>query len=150
MTTAFVQYAYRAKPDRAKPCYDGDTLYLWVDLGFDSWRYDKFRLLGVDTPELRGCSEEEKAYGYEAKAYVTAVLESQRNGALIKSHKDTKYGYGADVLVEHDDLAWPLPKPTLLSELIITNGHGVPYNGGTKLPWPERKKIMDAARALLP
>ncbi|GAG20500.1 unnamed protein product, partial [marine sediment metagenome] len=44
-------YTYRAKLDRV---VDGDTVDLFVDLGFNICIKDRFRLLGIDTPELRG------------------------------------------------------------------------------------------------
>ena len=50
------------------------------------------RLLGVNTPELRGGTEETKALGYKAKEYVQRMLEDHE--LVIETVKDKKGKYG--------------------------------------------------------
>lgn len=46
------RYVYSAKVERV---YDGDTIFMDIDLGFRTWLHDEpLRLWGVDTPEVRG------------------------------------------------------------------------------------------------
>ena len=45
-------YTYKA---RCVSVYDGDSITLDIDLGFNHWMLNqKIRLLGIDTPEIRG------------------------------------------------------------------------------------------------
>ena len=71
--------------------YDGDTLTADIDLGFGIWiNGAKLRLDGVDTPELRGVSEQEKSKAIEARDWVREeVLDKE---VLIKSLGKGKYG----------------------------------------------------------
>jgi micrococcal nuclease len=43
-------YIYKASLVRV---VDGDTVDLIIDLGFDTSRHERFRLYGIDAPELR-------------------------------------------------------------------------------------------------
>jgi micrococcal nuclease len=48
--------------------YDGDTIRVNIDLGFNTWIFDqKLRLYGIDTPEIRG---EERPFGLIARDFV--------------------------------------------------------------------------------
>jgi len=50
------RYVYAAEVVRV---YDGDTIYMDIDLGFRMWLQDEpLRLWGVDTPEVRGDNKE--------------------------------------------------------------------------------------------
>jgi len=63
---------------------DGDTIWLDIDLGFQTWIKHKARLRGIDTPPL------ETKGGQKAYKYVKSVL----NGlpfVIIKSHGRDKY-----------------------------------------------------------
>ena len=74
---------------------DGDTIYLLVDLGFNVHKREKFRLLGIDTPEIYSGSEEEKARGQEAKQYLIDWLEAaeeDEHDLYVYSVKQGKYG----------------------------------------------------------
>jgi len=51
---------------------DGDTVDLLVDLGFHDYRKERFRVLGVDTPELRA---KEAAVRERAQAARAQVIE---------------------------------------------------------------------------
>ncbi|MGB1431089.1 MAG: thermonuclease family protein [Flavobacteriaceae bacterium] len=58
-------YQYFAKLDEStypQGAYDGDTIDLIIDVGFKMTTRQRIRLLGVNTPELRGASKEEGLY----------------------------------------------------------------------------------------
>ena len=84
-------YTYRAKLDRV---VDGDTVDLFVDLGFNIWIKDRFRLLDIDTPELRGGTEQTKAAARKAKEFVENLFGQYNNECEVLSQKDTKGKYG--------------------------------------------------------
>ena len=61
---------------RAQPLYvvDGDTADLFVDRGWHTYALERFRFLGIDTPELRGGTDESKAKAREARELVRVFL----------------------------------------------------------------------------
>lgn len=126
--------------------WDGDTIWLEIHRG-EGWKSNnKYRLYGVDTPEVRGkgVTDEEKKYAQEAKSFVETLLLLQSE-MIVSTHKGrSKYDWLAEIWVQETGSE----EYKLLSDVIIEFGHGVVYGGGTKLPWPDRKVIQDAARAL--
>ena len=71
--------------------YDGDTVTGDVDLGFGIWIFkQKFRLLGIDTPELRTKDEEEKKRGYAARDRLRELILGKT--VRIRSFGKGKYG----------------------------------------------------------
>lgn len=100
--------------------YDGDTITADIDLGFHSWlKKVKFRLYGINTPEVRGESKE------RGRAVRDTVREMILNKEVtIKTHKDKKGKYGrwlADVFVEIDG------REVYLNKWLIENDMAVPY-----------------------
>ena len=65
-------YTYNAKLDRV---VDGDTVDATVDLGFDTWKFIRIRLVGINTPESRTRDLEEKVRGLAAKDFVVDMFE---------------------------------------------------------------------------
>jgi len=73
--------------------YDGDTVTATVDLGFDHHMGNtKLRLLGIDTPELRGGTARNKKKAREARDYLRSLILG--NKVLIRTVRDTKGKYG--------------------------------------------------------
>lgn len=69
---------------------DGDTVDLDVELGFYTTARIRFRLAGVDAPEVRG---ESKQRGLSSKEWVLLKLgNSVDNTIKVKSFKTGKYG----------------------------------------------------------
>lgn len=64
---AFPTISFRA---RCMKVVDGDTVDLYVDTGFHSFRQERFRLYGIDTPELRARDAVERAAARDAKDYM--------------------------------------------------------------------------------
>ena len=93
-------YWYKAKYIKA---YDGDTVTVDIDLGFNTWMKDQtIRLYGIDTPELRG---EERERGLEVRDYIRRRLEGQ--DICIKTYKDKKGKYGrwlAEIYIGEENL----------------------------------------------
>lgn len=65
-------YEYRACPNRV---VDGDTIDLLVDVGFYMTATLRFRVLGIDTPELRRGTAEQKVAGKAAKVRVEELMK---------------------------------------------------------------------------
>ena len=104
-------FEYSAKV--SKPIYDGDTVWLEVDLGFGLKFTENFRLLGINAPELRTPT------GPAARDYLRALVEGQ--ALVVKTSKDKKEKYGrylATIL---------LPDGTNVNEKMIETGHAVRY-----------------------
>jgi micrococcal nuclease len=57
---------------RAQPLYvvDGDTVDLFVDRGMRHFAVLRFRLIGVDTPELRSRDAAERVAAQDARSFV--------------------------------------------------------------------------------
>jgi micrococcal nuclease len=110
-------YEYSAK---CVDCYDGDTCKLDIDVGFGIiLRKRVCRLRGINTPELRGGSDEDKQRGYKARDFLrNLVLDKD---VVIKTHKDETGMYGrllVDIYTENGDH---------VNELLKTSGHAVEY-----------------------
>ncbi len=99
--------------------YDGDTITVLVDVGFHVTIKETFRLLHIDTPELRG---EEREQGLIARDWLRERLSTamENNGIIIKTYKDSKGKYGrylAEIYV--DDIN--------INQQLIAEGLAVPY-----------------------
>ena len=83
-------YTYNAKLERV---VDGDTVDALVDLGFDTWKKVRIRMMGMNSPESRTRDLEEKARGLAAKDRLAEILELENEGEFILvSHGVGKYG----------------------------------------------------------
>ena len=71
--------------------YDGDTITVDIDLGLNSWLKDqKLRLVGIDTPEMRG---PEKPEGTKVRDWLREQILGKP--VIIKTHKSRNKGkYG--------------------------------------------------------
>ncbi len=105
-------YQYKAKIIEV---YDGDTVTAMVDLGFFHYQEMKFRLYGIDTPELRG---EEREQGLVVRDIVRAMILNKE--VIINSYKDKQEKYGrylANIIIDEIDLnLW-----------LVQNGHAKEY-----------------------
>ena len=89
-------YRYKARLDRV---IDGDTFDVSVDLGFTITTYQRLRLVGVDTPEIRG---PERPEGLKVKEYVKGLIEGKE--LIIETFKIGKYGrYICEVYLGNDE-----------------------------------------------
>lgn len=80
--------------------YDGDTFRCDIDLGFGvELKNQCIRLLGLDTPEVRGV---EREAGLEVRDFVRDKILDKT--VLLRTHKDDKGKYGrwlAEVFYRH-------------------------------------------------
>ena len=120
-------YEYKAKLIKV---VDGDTVDVDIDLGFGVWLKDeRVRIMGIDTPESRTRDQVEKLFGLAAKERVQELLA--QNVVLktfaAKDGEDMKGKFGrilGDFYVS--------PDKKLLTEVMIEEGHAVPYHGQSK------------------
>lgn len=68
---------------------DGDTLAVHIHIGWDVIIETHTRLLGFDTPELRG---PDRVRGQQARTFVANWLVSCDNLILVRQHGREKYG----------------------------------------------------------
>lgn len=108
---------------------DGDTVDVDIDLGFGICLKDeRVRIMGIDTPESRTSDEVEKLFGLAAKNRLYSLLE--KDAKLITtedaSGEDMKGKFGR-ILGD-----FRAADGRLVTEIMIEEGHCVPYFGGSK------------------
>ena len=121
--------------------YDGDSFDLTLDLGFDLIVHKKTRIMGVDTPELRGGTVESKAAGQLAKHEATAFVSNAmiEGNAYFSSEGYTgKFGRPLGDIVD--------AAGNSLRKYLIDNHLGVPYEGQAKR---EIQSLHDVNLAIL-
>lgn len=106
--------------------YDGDTITIVSQLPYPESPYFRFsvRLAGIDTPEMKGKSENEKIKAVQARDALSALILNK----CIQLQNVTTEKYGrllADVYLDN----------LHLNKWMIDKGFAVPYNGGTKSAW---------------
>lgn len=79
-------YKYKAF---VESIYDGDTITCIIDLGFEIKVKKKIRLLGINTPELRG---EEKEIGKKVRDYLRSLILHKE--IILETQKDMTGKYG--------------------------------------------------------
>jgi endonuclease YncB( thermonuclease family) len=84
-------YEYRARVLEDKDVYDGDTVSrMEVELGFNaSMKKMKFRLFGINTPELRGGTDETKALARASRDRLRELIVGKE--IQIKTFKGSDY-----------------------------------------------------------
>ena len=110
--------------------YDGDTCKVVFPLNGEIYRWN-VRLTGYDTPEMRPPRsqenrEEEIEAAYAARDFLRGKVMNQDQLVYIKCGEFDKYGrlLGTLYLEENDEVS--------VNDLMIENGHGYAYDGGTK------------------
>jgi micrococcal nuclease len=108
---------------------DGDTVDVDIDLGFGVWlRDERVRIMGIDTPESRTSNKVEKVFGLAAKARLKELLHD--GGILVT----TEEASGEDMRGKFGRILgdFKTPDGKLVTEVMIAEGHCVPYFGGSK------------------
>lgn len=82
--------------------YDGDSVTVDVDLGFNTWIMNmKLRLYGIDTPEIRTRDTEEKVAGLLARDYLRSLILNKKVCVVTEKDKTGKYGrYLAEIYLD--------------------------------------------------
>lgn len=105
---------------------DGDTLALrariWIGLDL----VVNARIRGIDTPELNGKCDREKAAAIAARATLEAIVRD--SGVQLRRIENDKYAgrVVADVVTSDG---------TELGPAMIESGLARPYDGGSRDPW---------------
>lgn len=129
--------------------HDGDTMKVAVVFRGKVVKVS-VRLLGVDTPEVRTKNPAEKAAGVAARDFVAAwALPGRMNvggryteAALKETYAATRVMLdvdfkGADKFARY--LGRVYKDGECLNDLLISSGHAVAYDGGTKPTFAEKK-----------
>lgn len=81
------KYTYNAK---VKSVYDGDTIKVDIDLGFDVWLKDQtIRLYGINAPEVKG---ESKTEGLIARDRLRDLVLNK--DIVLETIRDSKEKFG--------------------------------------------------------
>jgi endonuclease YncB( thermonuclease family) len=143
---------------RVVDVYDGDTLTCVIPVHGQMYKYD-IRLNGIDTPEIKTKDENEKKKAIDSRNFLirqilcNAELENEFSCFGNCKRKDIQC-----FLKKHVILVWiqcyefekygrlladiyPINRETktikdiCLSDCLITFGHAIKYDGGTKIKW---------------
>ena len=112
-------YKYNAKLDRV---VDGDTIDALVDLGFDTWKKVRIRMMGMNAPESRTRDLGEKKLGLAAKARLIEILGDGE--FTLQSHGVGKYGRCLGEIFRESDVS--------INRQLINEGHATEYFGGKR------------------
>lgn len=108
--------------------YDGDSFDLTLDLGFELVLHQKCRIEGIDTPEMRGGTDDSKAAAVLARDTARAfVADAMADGGAQFVSETYKGKYGrplGDILRRRDGVSM---RAELLAQRL-----GVPYHGQAK------------------
>lgn len=116
--TAACLYTYTAEVEKVA---DGDTLWLWIGLGFNLWVRQKVRLRGIDAPEL------DTQAGLAAKRFIESQLESVKEVTVTTTKPDKFDRYLADLWIGN----------TNLNQLLLETGHARPLSQVPDSLWDE-------------
>ena len=114
---------YRYKVSLVK-VVDGDTVDVDIDLGFGmTYKKQRVRMLGIDTPESRTRDLVEKKFGKASKKHLKGILES--GDIELVSHDKGKFGRILGELFDPDSMV-------SINVQMIEGHHAVPYLGQSK------------------
>ena len=123
-------YTYKAEVIRV---VDGDTIDASVDLGFDTWKKVRIRMMGMDAWESRTRNKEVKKKGLAAKARLIEILELNKNEFILVSHGVGKYGRClGEIFVENTFNDNPNLPEISVNRILINEGHAKEYYGGKR------------------
>ena len=118
-----VEFKFPVEKGRVIKVYDGDTITIASKLPFnDSPLYRlSVRLNGIDTPEIKGKTDDEKTIAVEARNRLTELIMNKQ--VQLKNVQNEKYGrILADVYL--GDLH--------INQWMLDQHFAVKYDGGTK------------------
>ena len=122
-------YEYRVK---VLKIIDGDTVDVDIDLGFGIVLTDeRVRIMGIDTPESRTSDPVEKVFGLASKARLKELL-GEEAVLLTQINKDGEDMKGKFGRILGDFKCVVEGESRTVSEVLISEGHAVPYMGQSK------------------
>ena len=105
--------------------YDGDTITTEIRLPFNISKRSKVRVARIDTPEIRTRSKVEKEIGYRARDRMKELCGDRVWLESLDKGKEDKYGRVLANLYTYES-------QEDIAQLLINEGLGVAYDGGTK------------------
>ena len=106
--------------------YDGDTFRVDIDeLSDIVGKNIAIRILGIDTPEIKGKCDKEKQLAIKARDFTRSYLNNASSVQLSNLKRDKYFRLLADVYVDGESLAAAL----------LANDLAVRYSGKKKLTW---------------
>ncbi len=118
-----VRFTFPLKGGRVIKVYDADTITIACKLPYDESPIYRIsvRLNGIDTPEMKGATEDERNAAINAQVFVSNLILNKF--VRLENVTSEKYGRAlADVYIGD----------THLNELLLKERFAVPYDGGTK------------------
>lgn len=124
-------YEYYTKIDKV---VDGDTVDVFIDLGFSVWHKERIRLAGVDT------AEKNTPLGKALKAYMKELLEGKT--VRLQVTKPDKYGrYLGTVFLNSTES---------INDQLTKNGLAKSYGGDSKTGlWSDAELAQSEIKAKL-
>lgn len=132
-----VEFTFPIQGGQVIKVYDGDTITIAAKLPFaESPLYRlSVRLNGIDTPEIKGKTEDEKTAAKQARDALSSLILNKY--VTLQNIQTEKYGrILADVFVEKVNL----------NEWLVSERYAIKYDGGTKkqpLSWLKYKFTGD-------
>jgi endonuclease YncB( thermonuclease family) len=108
-------------------CYDGDTCTVSLPDGIPALFGDHItvRLSGIDTPEIRGMCDQEKALAQQAQALTQRLMAQATKIDLLEPRRDKYFRILARVMADGHEVA----------EELVKSGLAVHYDGEKKKDW---------------
>ena len=116
-------YKYNVTIDRV---VDGDTVDIWIDLGFGVQIFQRVRMAGIDTPESRTRDKREKIFGKKATARVEELLPAGDKFWAVSKSYVTRGKFGRAML------DFRLPDGRMLCQVLLDERLAVRYHGQNK------------------
>ena len=113
-------YEYSVTIDRV---VDGDTVDIWIDLGFDVRIFERVRMAGIDTPESRTRDKREKVFGKLATARVEELLPAGGTFRAVSASYDARGKFGR-AMMDFELKGGRMLCPTLIEEHLAVAYHG--------------------------
>jgi len=118
-----VEFTFPIKGGRVIKCYDADTITIASKLPYDASPLYRLsvRLNGIDAPEIKGKSAEEKEVAKEARDFVSNLVLNKN--VRLENIESEKYGrILADVYIGD----------VCVNEILLKERYAVKYDGGSK------------------
>ena len=108
---------FTLSPEQIVEVYDGDTFKIDLPSQHPLFGDDiSVRVLGIDTPELRGTSDEVKALAYKAKNRTQELLSDAKTIELKNPQRDKYFRILAEVWIDGESLGEKLKSDGLAKE----------------------------------
>ena len=115
-----------ATVSEVRTIFDGDSFRVdindWPDIISKSV---PIRILGIDTPEMRGKCEQEKLLARQAKQHAVALLRAGRVIELTNIQRGKYFRILANVIIDGESLG----------DSLLSSGLARAYDGGKRAGW---------------